>query len=112
MEIMKLKPGLHIVVTIAEHACDHVLKSVLKPLTHRLQIFPVKYEYLPSLQLCEYQGIPGKLKNVFATVCLRSLQLIWRPGLTIKEDFHRGTCYLFSFSYHKITLFEKKYVIK
>ena len=32
--------------------------------------------------------------------------------LTIKEDFHRGTCYLFSFSYHKITLFEKKYVIK
>ena len=25
-----LKPGLHIVVTIAEHACDHVLKRVLK----------------------------------------------------------------------------------
>ena len=32
--------------------------------------------------------------------------------LTIKEDFHRGTHYLFSFSYHKITLFEKKYDIK
>ena len=32
--------------------------------------------------------------------------------LTIMEDFHRGTCYLFSFSYHKITLFEKKYDIK
>ena len=32
--------------------------------------------------------------------------------LTIKEDFHHGTCYLFSFSYHKITLSEKKYVIK
>ena len=32
--------------------------------------------------------------------------------LTIKEDFHHGTCYLFSFSYHKITLFENKYVIK
>ena len=32
--------------------------------------------------------------------------------LTIKEDFHRGTCYVFSFSYHKITLFEKKYIIK
>ena len=30
--------------------------------------------------------------------------------LTIKEDFHRGTCYLFSFSYYKITLFEKKYI--
>ena len=32
--------------------------------------------------------------------------------LTIKEDFHHGTRYLFSFSYHKITLFEKKYGIK
>ena len=32
--------------------------------------------------------------------------------LTIEEDFHRGTCYLFSFSYHKIKLFEKKYVSK
>ena len=31
--------------------------------------------------------------------------------LTIEEDFHRGTHYLFSFSYHKIT-FEKKYDIK
>ena len=31
---------------------------------------------------------------------------------TIKEDFHRGTRYLFSFSYHKITLFEKNYDIK
>ena len=33
--------------------------------------------------------------------------------LTIKEDSrHRETCYLFSFSYHKITLSEKKYDIK
>ena len=32
--------------------------------------------------------------------------------LTIEEGFHRGTYYLFSFSYHKITLFEKKYVTK
>ena len=32
--------------------------------------------------------------------------------LAIKEDFNCGTCFLFSFSCHKITLFEKKYVIK
>ena len=32
--------------------------------------------------------------------------------LTIKEGFHRGTHYLFSFSDHKTTLFEKKYDIK
>ena len=31
--------------------------------------------------------------------------------LTIKEDFHHGTVF-FSFSYHKITLSEKKYDIK
>ena len=32
--------------------------------------------------------------------------------LTIKEDFHHGTHYLFLFSYHEITLFEKKCDIK
>ena len=32
--------------------------------------------------------------------------------LTIKEDFHHGKHYLFSSSYHNITLFEKKYDIK
>ena len=53
----RLKPGLHIVVTVAEHACDHVLKRVLKPSTHRLQIFLVKYEYLRSLQPCEDHGV-------------------------------------------------------
>ena len=31
--------------------------------------------------------------------------------LTIKEDFHRVMAF-FLFSYHKITLFEKKYDIK
>ena len=32
-----VKSGLHIVVTIAEHACDHVLKRVLKLLIYRVQ---------------------------------------------------------------------------
>ena len=56
-----LKPGLHIVVTVAEHASDHVLKRVFKLSTHRLQIFLVKYEYLQSLQLCEDQA--GKFEK-------------------------------------------------
>ena len=76
--------GLHLdkVVTIAEHACDHhVLKRVLKLSTYQLQVFLVKYEYLRSLQLCEDQGMRGKLKNVFANMCLRSLQLIGRSGI-------------------------------
>ena len=59
------KPGLHLdkVVTIAEHACDHVPKRVLKLSADRLQIFLVKYEYVRSLQPCEDQGIQGKLKK-------------------------------------------------
>ena len=38
-----LKPALHIVVTVAEHASDDASKRILKPSTHRLKIFLVKY---------------------------------------------------------------------
>ena len=71
--LQALKPGLHTVVTIAEHASDVGLKRILSPSIHRLQIFLVKYEYLRSLQLYENQGRREKLKNVFATMCLQSL---------------------------------------
>ena len=64
MGIRKVKPGLHIVVTMAEHACNHVLKMILKlSTTYRLQIILVKYEYLRSLLPREDQGILGKLKK-------------------------------------------------
>ena len=69
------------VVTIAKHACDHVLKRVLKQLAYLLQMFLVKYEYLRSLQLCEDQGIRRKFKrNVYANMCLSFLQFISRPA--------------------------------
>ena len=58
-----VKPGLHTVVTIEQHACDRVLKRILKLSTHRLQIFLVKYDNLRSLHLCEDQGRRGKLKK-------------------------------------------------
>ena len=35
-----------IYVTIAECACDHAVKRVLKLSIYRMQIFLVKYEYL------------------------------------------------------------------
>ena len=41
-----LKPGLHIVVKVAEHACDDASKRILKPSTDRLKIFLVKYQNL------------------------------------------------------------------
>ena len=91
-------------MTIAKHACDHVLKRILKQSAYRLQIFLVKYEYLRSLQLCEDQGIR---RNVSANMCLRFLQLIPGPGFkkmhkmfaTVKKDsplkssaFHNFSC--------------------
>ena len=53
------------VVTIAGHACDHVLKMVLTLSACRLKIFLMKYEYLWPLQLCEDQGIRAR-KHVLA----------------------------------------------
>ena len=58
-----LKPDLDIVVTIATHTCDQVLKRVLKLSTCQLQIFLVNYEDLQSLQLCEDQSISGKFQE-------------------------------------------------
>ena len=60
---VRLKPGLHIDVTIAEHACSHALKRILKLSTYRLQIFLVTCDCLRSVQLCEGQGIRVKLKK-------------------------------------------------
>ena len=63
----KLKPGVHlgIVITIAEHACDHVLKRVLKLSANRFQIFLLKCEYLRSSQLFT-KAYGESLKNVLA----------------------------------------------
>ena len=35
------KPGLHMVITIAEHVCDDAPKGISKLSTYRLQIFLV-----------------------------------------------------------------------
>ena len=51
------KPGLHMVVRVAEHACDDASKRILKPSTYRLQIFLVRNQYLRSLLPHGDQGI-------------------------------------------------------
>ena len=78
----RLKPGLHIVETIAEQACDHVLKRVLKLLIYRLETFVVNYKYLLSLQLCGDQGIPGKLKKPVRNLVLVILTTYTETRLT------------------------------
>ena len=70
------------VVTIAEHACDHVLKRVLKLLIYCSQTFIVKYKHLRPLQLCQDQGIPGKLKKRVRNLVLAILTTLWRPSLS------------------------------
>ena len=42
----RVKNGLHIVVTVAELACDYASKSILKLSIYPLQIFLVKHQYL------------------------------------------------------------------
>ena len=56
-------PGLHIVVRIAEHACDDASKRILKPSTYRLQIFLVRDQYLQSLLPHGDQAIAGQLEK-------------------------------------------------
>ena len=60
---LKIKPGLLIVVTIAEHTSDDAPKRILRLSTHRMQIFLVKYEYQRSSLLCEDQVPRGKPKK-------------------------------------------------
>ena len=44
--LLRLKPGLHRVVKIAEHVCDDASKRILKLSKYRLQLFLVKDRYL------------------------------------------------------------------
>ena len=46
---VSVKPGLHVVVRLAEHACDDASKRILKSSTYRLQMFLVRDQYLRSL---------------------------------------------------------------
>ena len=102
----KVKAGLHpdIVITIAEHACDHVLKRVLKLSAYRFQIFFVKYEYLRSLQLLT-KAYGGSLKkhacnpyNLYGDQALkrytRRLQQLKERKLTSKSDSIKRGCNL------------------
>ena len=50
-------------VTIAEHACNHVLKEGFKAVNISFAKFLDEYEHCNHLQLCEDQDIPGKLKR-------------------------------------------------
>ena len=48
-----VKPGLRMVITIAENVCDYVPKRIFKLSRYRLQIFLVKDQdlFLQSLQI-------------------------------------------------------------
>ena len=78
----RVKPGLHIVVTVAEHACDNVLQSILQLSKYQLQIFRVKDEYNDM----ETEPNLNSLKIVSTNKFLRFSQLIWRPNLNSRRS--------------------------
>ena len=61
--IISIKPGFHIVVRVAEHACDDASKRILKPSTYRLQMFLVRDQYSRSLLPHRDQTIAGQLEK-------------------------------------------------
>ena len=61
--IVFYKRGLHIVVTVAEYACDDASKRIIKLSTHPLQAFLVGDQYLWSLQRCGDKVISGGVKK-------------------------------------------------
>ena len=50
---MNVKPGLHIVVTVAEHACNDASKRILKLSIYPLQIF------LENSNSCDHRNKMG-----------------------------------------------------
>ena len=58
MQLLRLKPGLQIVVTIAD-VCDYVSKRMLCLSIYQLKVFPVEHQCLQSLQRYGDQPIPG-----------------------------------------------------
>ena len=78
---LHFKPGLHVVVRVAEHACDDASKRILKPSTYQLQIFLVRNQYLRSLLPHGDQTIAGQLeKHVLKPILAIFATYIWRPG--------------------------------
>ena len=61
--LVHFKPGLHMVVRVAEHACDDASKRILKFSTYRLQLFLVRDQYLQSLLPQGDQSIAGQLEK-------------------------------------------------
>ena len=59
-----VKPGLHTVVRVAEHAYYDASKRILRPSTYRLQIFLMRDQYLRSLLQYGGQVIAGQLENM------------------------------------------------
>ena len=82
---MSVKPGLHIVVRVAEHACDDASKRILKPSTYRLQIFLVRDQYLRSLLPHGDQAIAGQLEKH-----------VLKPMLAILTTYMESRLYKFS----------------
>ena len=84
MAYPNIKPGPHIVVRVAEHACDDALKGILKPSTYRFQIFLVRDQYLRSLLPHGDQNIVVQLEKHVLKHMLAILMTYMETRLNIR----------------------------
>ena len=82
-----IKPGLHIIGTIAERFSEYVSKRVL--MLFKGSIAVISFEKIPTWNhnnCMETKPYLNRLKNVFENMCLGSVRLIWRPGFFMVND--------------------------
>ena len=96
-----VKPGLHIVVRVAERACDDASKRILKTSTYRLQIFLVRDQYLRSLLQHRDQTIAGLLEKHVLKLMLAILTIYLETRLRpqLQGAIYRSDSFVLMLSY-------------
>ena len=95
-----IKPGLHIVVRVAEHACNDGSKRILKHSAYRLQIFLVRHQYLRSLTPHGDQTIARQLEKHVLKRMLAILTTYMETRLnraSVKDFLLEAYCHTFVF---------------
>ena len=81
----QVKPGLHVIVTIPEHVCNHAVKRGLNFSTYRLQKFLMKDQYHAVSHYNYRYGYQAKFSNHVRKHLLGILKTKRKPGLQSHE---------------------------
>ena len=94
--VQNLKPGLHIVVSVGEHACDYASKRILKLPKYRLKIFLFEISKPIPLQRFRVQTISVQLNIHVRDHVLAILTTYMETRL--KQGQIKSNCFLSSIS--------------